>query len=110
MTATFIQRGDSIDHVPEEDIAAGQIVVIGDLVGIAKLDIKAGTRGALALTGIFTIPKWTGAVDAGTKMYWDTEAATTDADDGSGNALPYIGKSVYATVNADTTIVVRLCP
>ena len=44
MTATFIQRGDSIDHVPEEDIAAGQIVVIGDLVGIAMLDIDLEFR------------------------------------------------------------------
>ena len=42
MKARYIQRGDSIDYTSTSDIAAGDIVKVGSLVGVAKLDIKAG--------------------------------------------------------------------
>ena len=58
MDAKFIQRGDSIDFRPERDVAAGEVVTLsGKLVGIAKLDIKAGELGSLSLTGVFDMPK-----------------------------------------------------
>ena len=43
MKARYVQRGDAIDYTPMEDVAAGDVVVLsGKLVGVAKLDIKAG--------------------------------------------------------------------
>ena len=53
MTARYIQRGESMDYTPDHDIAAGEVVKIGQLVGVAKLDIKAGEQGALALVGVY---------------------------------------------------------
>ena len=54
MDARYVQRGDAIDYTPMDDVAAGDIVVLaGKLVGVAKLDIKAGELGALALTGVY---------------------------------------------------------
>ena len=50
MNASYVQRGEYIDVVPENDVKAGDIVVRGRLVGVSKLDIKAGTLGALATT------------------------------------------------------------
>jgi predicted RecA/RadA family phage recombinase len=41
MTARFIQDGKSIDYIPSG------VVVQGELVGVAKLDIAAGQLGAL---------------------------------------------------------------
>ena len=52
MNARYVQRGDSIDYIPESDVAAGDIVKVGSLVGVAKLDIKAGELGALAVVGV----------------------------------------------------------
>ena len=53
MKARYVQRGDSIDYTPMEDVAAGDVVILsGKLVGVAKLDIKQAELGALALTGI----------------------------------------------------------
>ena len=41
--AQFIHDGDSIDYTPTSaNVAAGDVVVQGDLVGIAKRDIPAG--------------------------------------------------------------------
>ena len=52
MKARYVQRGESIDFIPAFDVAAGDIVKVGSLVGVAKLDIKAGELGALALCGV----------------------------------------------------------
>ena len=52
MKARYIQRGESIDYTPAADVAAGDIVKLGKLIGVAKLDIKPGELGALALVGV----------------------------------------------------------
>ena len=54
---TYVQRGDILDYTPETDTPAGTPVKIGNLVGITKLDIKAGQLGAIALTGVYEAPK-----------------------------------------------------
>ena len=46
--ATFIQDGDAVDFQPATDVAAGEVVVQGDLVGVAKTPIATGTLGSLA--------------------------------------------------------------
>ena len=101
MLAKYIQRGHSIDYTPDTDVAAGDVVIIGDLAGIAKLDIKAGTLGALALVGVFDIPKATGdstAIAAGAIVFWDAEnkQVTTTAGDNK-----YLGKTIIASGDDD---------
>jgi predicted RecA/RadA family phage recombinase len=106
--ATFVHEGDFIDHTPGADLAAGDVVVQGELVGVATRPIPADTPGGLAVKGVFDFAKATGvgtAVTAGANVYWDNAAnqATTTA---SGNKL--IGKSVRAAADADATVRVRL--
>ena len=70
-TATFVHDGKSIDYTPGADVSAGDVVVQNDLVGIAKLDIASGALGALAVTGVFDVPKTAGvgeAIAAGAKV------------------------------------------
>ena len=58
MDARYVQRGDAIDYTPMNDVAAGDIVVLANkLIGVAKLDIKAGELSALALTGVYEVAK-----------------------------------------------------
>ena len=74
MSVKYIQTGDAVDYTPVADVGAGDVVVQGDLVGVAKLDILTGKLGALALTGLFDFPKATGestAIAAGARCYWD---------------------------------------
>ena len=110
MTARFIQDGKSIDYTPGSNVSAGDVIVQGELVGVAKLDIAAGQLGALAIEGIFEFPKPTGAgTDAavGTLMYWDVADgnAQETADSGT-NKL--IGKLVKACSTTDTTCRIKL--
>jgi predicted RecA/RadA family phage recombinase len=92
-TAKFIHDGDSIDYTPATDVAAGDVVVQGDLVGIAKRDIPAGALGALAVTGVFDMPKLANAgvtIAAGAKVYWAESPKVVMHDSGAG---PYLGKA-----------------
>ena len=83
-------------------------MVIGSIIGITKLDIKAGTLGALALVGVYDIVKATGdgtAITKGAKVYWNatTQKVTTVA---GGNV--YIGEAIVAAAATDATARVRL--
>ena len=82
MNASYVQRGEYIDVVPENDVKAGDIVVRGRLVGVSKLDIKAGTLGALATTGVYDVAKGETAFAAGDKVYWNTSEGKAAAEGG----------------------------
>lgn len=81
MEARFVQRGDSVDYTPPEgDVQAGQVVIEGELLGIAKLDIKAGQRGALAVTGVFEVVKQSDApIARGQRVYFSPATRTASA-------------------------------
>jgi predicted RecA/RadA family phage recombinase len=106
MKAKFIQDGNSIDYTPGADVAAGDVVIQGDLVAIAKLAIVAGVPGSLAATGVFDVAKATDeAIVVGAKTFWSVadQQATATA---TGNV--YMGEAIAAAAETDTTVRVRL--
>jgi len=109
-TARFVHDGNSVDYTPGSAVTAGDVVVQGELVGVAKVDITANALGALAVTGVFDFPKATGestAITAGAKVYWDAGDGEAKEDDESG-ANKLIGKVVKAAGDDDATVRVRL--
>ena len=71
-TAVFVQEGNFIDYTPSAAVVAGDVVVQGDLVGVAKLDIEANAKGALAVVGVFDFAKESATeFTAGALVYWD---------------------------------------
>lgn len=75
MKAKYIQRGDAIDFIPSVDIAAGEIVRLGNLIGITRLSVKAGTLGTLTLSGVFDIIKPFGLTfTQGSDVFWNGNA------------------------------------
>jgi predicted RecA/RadA family phage recombinase len=108
MPAIFVHDGTSVDYTPGSAVIGGDVVVQGELVGVAKIDIPTNKLGALAVAGVFDFPKATGvgtAITAGALTYWNAGAqqATTTA---AGNKL--IGKCVRAAADADATVRVRM--
>lgn len=106
-SAEFVYDGSAIDHTPDADLAMGEIVVQGDLVGITKRAIKADTPGAIAVEGVFDVPKTPASAVAftvGQKVYVDgsNEPQTT----ATGNKL--LGKAVLAAAADDDNVRVRL--
>jgi len=118
-TATFMYDGEAIDYTPTADVAAGAVVVQGELVGVAKSPIPANVAkspipanklGALAVAGVFDLPKATGAgtaITAGAEVFWDEaeQVAKTDSESGANKKL---GKTVASAGDDDTTVRVRL--
>ena len=83
MQARYIQRGESIDFLPDRDISAGEIVIQNGLVGVAKIPVKKGTPGSLALSGVFDVTKTVRCTfSVGAAVYWDAErkSAVTSGD------------------------------
>jgi len=107
-TATFVHDGKAVDYTPGASVAAGDVVVQGDLVGVAPRPIAANALGSLAVSGVFDFPKATGggsALTAGTVVYWDAAAKVATATSVGNKQL---GKVVQAAADADTTVRVRL--
>lgn len=75
MATNFIQPGDVIDHVAAANITSGQVVKIGNILGVALADIANGATGSVAIRGVFEVPKASGAVIAqGESLTWDVSA------------------------------------
>ena len=106
----YMHDGQTVDYTPGADVAAGDVVVQGEMVGVATRPIASGELGALAVRGVFDFPKATGggtAFTAGANCYWDDGAnvATTNAAAGA-NKL--IGKATVAAADADETVRIRM--
>ena len=46
MKARYIQSGDAVDITPAQNLAAGEIVQLGPLVGITRIPVPAGTTNS----------------------------------------------------------------
>ena len=104
---TFVQDGQHLDYTPSgADASAGDIVLIGTRIGVVVRDTKDGKLGALAVSGVWEMPKATGqSWTLGASIYWDAGAnnfTTTSA----GNTL--VGYAAKAAALNDATGLVRI--
>ena len=107
-SADFIQVGDCTDYTPSSAVSAGDVVVQGQLFGVAKKDIAANVKGALYHIGVFDLPKGTStdsALTMGARVYWDAVNGVVTATVGSN---VYIGKTVEAVADAASKVKTRL--
>jgi predicted RecA/RadA family phage recombinase len=108
--AAYIQQGGSIDYTPGSAVPEGEVVVFGNIIGVARAPIAANELGSLAIDGVFEFPKASGsstAIAAGTLVYWDdtNNVITTTA-----SSHKKIGPTIAASVDADTKQRVLLQP
>ncbi len=115
--ATYIQAGLAVDYTPSgAAVAAGQVVVQNNMVGIAKTPIADGALGALATSGVFDVVKKTGAINAGASVYWHPTEDPVDGTAGSGAAqaassgATWMGYAVAAAASGDQTVRVLVLP
>ena len=102
--AIFYQRGESIDYRPAQAVAAGEVIVQGDLVGITRLDIPAGALGSLAICGVFKVTKKDSVTfNVGDKVYWDASEGNAAS---SGSVI--LGLAVAAASAGDSAVIVSL--
>ena len=98
-------------------VASGQVIALGHTLGVALVAIAAGATGSVAVEGVFTVPKVSGAVFAqGEKLVFDVSAngglgafddsaATPATGDITGGAVAW-----EAGADGQTTTTVKLTP
>lgn len=101
----FVQRSNSIDAVLANTVKGGDVVILGGLIGVAYTDGDGENKQAVALEGVFELPKATGAITAGAALYYDAtnKVVTTTS---SGNTA--IGPAFSAAASGDATVLVAL--
>ena len=113
MAKNYVQAGEVVDFTngTGSDIASGDVVPMGSLIGVAITDIPDGATGAVGVEGVWELPKVESAViGAGETVNWDASAgafddnqATPATGDRSGGCV-----AVAAADNGDTTVLVKL--
>jgi predicted RecA/RadA family phage recombinase len=87
MAQAVFCRGDNLqmmNHTPSGAIEAGEVVLVGQIVGIAHLDIAANTLGALAIYGGSYIVNGDAAITVGKNVYWNnTDNEVTETSTGN---------------------------
>jgi predicted RecA/RadA family phage recombinase len=105
--ATYVHDGMTIDHTPSGAVAAGDVVVVGALVGVAPRAIAANALGAIQVEGVFDMPKTTSAaITAGAAVYWDADPGEVVATQTTGDLL--CGHAVAAAAEAAAVVRVKL--
>jgi len=90
MAKNFIAEGDELPWTngTASAVVSGQVVRVGQVLGVAAVDIAVGSTGIVHTCGVFTVPKVTTAVIAqGAALLWDASAAKFDV----GTATPATG-------------------
>lgn len=75
-----------VDHTPDADVAAGEIVLLGNKVCVCVTAIDSGRKGALAVDGVFKVQKDDAIFTAGQDVYWDPDADPVEGTAGDGAA------------------------
>jgi predicted RecA/RadA family phage recombinase len=111
MTTKFIQPGKVIDYVAGADIASGDVVKVGQILGVALANIANGETGPVQIEGVFEVPKVTAAVFAqGESLTWDVSAGKFDdnaASPATGDVTGPPAVAFKAGLNAETTAYVK---
>lgn len=105
MRAVYTEFGSNMDFTATDAVAAGELVIVGTIAGVAGSDIAAGETGALILGGVFTCPKDSAEITQGAKVYYDSVADVVTATE-SGNTL--IGFAFTKAAASDATVAVKL--
>lgn len=116
MTNKFKQPGEVVDYANDtgSDIAAGAVVIMGILLGVALVDIADGESGAVAIEGVFELAKTAGtAWVEGNALDWDASASafqvTATITPASGD-LELCAVAHAVAASAATVGLVRLTP
>lgn len=114
MSSNYVQPGETIawTNGTGSAVAAGAVVAIGQIIGVALVDIAIAASGSVGIKGVFTLPKVTGAViAAGESLVWDVSAGKFDdnlATPAAGDISGAPAVAVEAAGNGATTLKVLL--
>jgi predicted RecA/RadA family phage recombinase len=106
----FVQEGKTITVAAPANVASGQLVVVGSIVGVAAFDASSGADVEVTVAGVFELPKVaTDVIAQGDKLYWDSSQAKLTKTAGTGSK-PMVGVATAAAGNGVSTVNCLLMP
>ena len=103
MKAAYWQRGEALDYAntTAEKIEVNTVLIIGDCIGVAGMDILSGEIGTVHVDGVFEMDKVdTTELPMGKKVYL-AEDGITAASTGEGAAANVLAGYAAAPAAAD---------
>jgi len=67
--AKFVKSADTVNITAASDLAAGAVVTVGSLFGVAHAPIASGEYGAVAITGTYEFD-CTASIEQGADVYY----------------------------------------
>lgn len=113
MSTNYVQAGATMEWAngTGSDVSKDDVVVIGNTIAIAAVDIADGESGTLNTEGVFTVPKVSAAVfTQGDALIYDVSASEFDDPE----ATPATGDISGAVIawadgaNGETTCEVKI--
>ena len=100
----YVQKGESIEFVAAGAIVSGAIVEVGALAGVSFGAYAIGDTAVISLCGVYEVPKVTGAIALGVKLYSNAAGSATTTV----GTNVFLGYAFSAQVSGDATVQVRL--
>lgn len=103
---TYIQKGENLTIPAPANTLSGQVVIVGDLHGVASNNAAEGADLVIVTEGVFELPKVAAnAFAVGAKVYYDStqKLATSTASSNT-----YIGIAVESAIATTANVKVKL--
>lgn len=107
-TATYIQRGESLDYKNGGDaiLEAGTVVSLGSRIAVTGAEIAPGAVGSVHVTGVFQITKTESEeVAMGDALYFDADAGKITKE---GDGKVPAGFAAAPSAGTETTVLVNI--
>lgn len=102
----FVQPGDVVSVPAPAAVASGAGVLVGSLFGVAVTSAASGASVEIATSGVFDLPKATGAAwTIGQRLYWDDTAKNLT---GTASTNKLVAVALSASASGDTVGRARL--
>jgi predicted RecA/RadA family phage recombinase len=85
-TPQTVSDGNVMSFVAGANYEAGDVVVVGSIVGVALADVDSGDTGTMAVAGERTVLAATAAINLGAAVYWDADGDPVGGTAGTGAA------------------------
>lgn len=113
MVRVFTKDCNLVESIAKDhDISRGDLIKLDDSFAVALEDAKVGSSFSAAISGAFLLPKDTGYIEQGIKVYWKCHDDSSDLKGGFVTKKKennyFLGVSALAASPVDKDILVRI--
>lgn len=111
MAKNYIKPGEHIAFVAGADVASGNAVIIGTLLGVSLTAVANGGTGEAGVEGVWELPKLSSAViAAGARLTWSVSGGEFIVESAVTGDLENCAVAIADAGSGATTVLAKLSP